>query len=89
MQSCGVCLSLALEPRKASGSIGVWTSSTPLIERASDDLGVAPDGERHIVVAVCPEHVAEIYRGRIPGMTMAWKLSPNQGMALPLAPVRG
>lgn len=76
MQSCGVCLSLNLEPRLSSGSIGVWTSNESLIEGSSDRLGVAPDGDQHVVVAVCPEHVAEIYRGRIPGMTMAWKLSP-------------
>lgn len=77
MQSCGVCLSLNLEPRLSSGSIGVWTSNQSLIERSSQQLGAAADGEQHVVVAVCPEHVAEIYRGRIPGMTMAWKLSPT------------
>ena len=87
MQSCGVCLSLNLEPLPSSGSISVWTSSQALIERSSEQLGAAPDGAQHVVVAVCPEHVAEIYRGRIPGMTMAWKLSPAP-VGRPLAHTR-
>ena len=82
MQSCGVCLSLDLEPRTSSGSIGIWTSNPSLIAGASEQFGGAPDGDQHVVVAVCPEHVAEIYRGRIPGMTMAWKLSPPTSRTL-------
>ncbi len=77
MQSCSICFSLALDPRPASGSIGIWTSNAALIEHASAELAVAPDGDRHVVVAVCPEHVVEVYRGQIPGLAMAWKLAPH------------
>jgi hypothetical protein len=52
---------------------------------AVDDLGAEGD-ERHLVVHACPEHVVDVYRGRIQGMRMAWKLSTEPPVARPQNP---
>ena len=74
MRSCAVCLSLNLPPGLASGHVGLWTSRPELIACAGG-ASPGPDGEQHVLVPVCPEHVVDIYRGRIGGMRMAWRLA--------------
>ncbi len=73
MTPCAICQHLALPPRNATGTVGLLTAEPALIEAAVDTLGIGAS-ERHIVVHACPEHVVDVYRGRIPGVIMAWKL---------------
>lgn len=73
MRSCAVCLCLNLPPGAASGHVGVWTSRSDLVSQAAGTLSPGPDGQMHVLVPVCPEHVVDIYRDRIEGVRMAWR----------------
>jgi len=74
MRSCAICHYLRLDPRPPSGEIGLWTSVPAIVARATEVLAAAPSGEQHVMVAACGEHVVEIYRERIPGLRMAWRI---------------
>lgn len=73
MPVCAICEHLALPPQRATGSVGVLTAFASLDRAAIDHLGWDGD-EQHVVVHACPEHVVDVYRGRIDGMRMAWRL---------------
>ena len=73
MNQCAICLYFGEEPRPATGSVGLLTRVPALIEAALDRIGASADGE-HVVVAGCPEHVVDVYRERVPGVRMAWRL---------------
>lgn len=77
---CAICEHLGLPPEQATGTVGLLTAAAGMHGRAIDRLGWA-GLEQHIVVHACPEHVVDIYRGRVPGMRMAWRLStePSPG----------
>lgn len=75
MRECAVCLYLCLEPRGSSGTVGVNTALAGLVELAVQRLDSGADTVAHILVAVCPEHVVDIYRGRVDGVSMAWRLA--------------
>lgn len=54
--------------------LGVRTSRVDLHEAAVAEF--AHEGsEKHVVVPVCPEHAVDVYRGRIAGVQMAWRLA--------------
>ncbi len=79
MRECAICAYLGLEPRLTTSTVGLNTAIEPLIAAALECDRAAGSGEFHVLVAVCPEHVVDIYRERIPGMSMAWKLAiPNR-----------
>ena len=75
MNDCAVCCYLRLEPRRASGTIGLSTAIVPLIELALERLDNGVSAAAHILAPVCPEHVVDIYRGRLDGISMAWRLA--------------
>lgn len=75
MNDCAVCCYLRLEPRHASGTIGLSTAIVPLIELAMERLDNGLSDAAHILAPVCPEHVVDIYRGRLDGVAMAWRLA--------------
>ena len=72
--SCALCDHFSLEPRPADNGIGVRTSSAAVIERAENRFFRGPDGRTHIILPVCAEHAADVFRGRIEGVEMAWQL---------------
>ena len=76
MPTCAVCMHLGLPPRIATGSIGLLSSSPALRRAAVDHLG-DHDGVPHVVVNACPEHVVDVYRGRLHGVRMAWRVAPT------------
>lgn len=73
MQDCAICLHFAEEPRAATGSVGLITRVPILLESALDTLGQSAEGH-HVVVPACPEHVVDVYRERVSGVRMAWRL---------------
>jgi hypothetical protein len=75
MHNCEICRYLRLEPRTANGAIGLHTAIQPLVEAAVDRLDSGAGSEAHVMLAVCPDHVVDIYRGRVDGVTMAWRLA--------------
>ncbi|MEO8540589.1 MAG: hypothetical protein ABI577_12695 [bacterium] len=81
MSVCAICEHLGLAPQAATGTVGVMTDSPAIISAAIDSFDV--DGsQQHVVVHACPEHVVDVYRGRIPGTRMAWKLASE--LAVPI-----
>ena len=74
MHDCAVCRYLHVEPRAASGAVGLNTSIGELISGALERLDRGELQQAHIMLAVCPEHVVDIYRGRVDGVKMAWRL---------------
>ena len=75
MQLCEVCRYLRLEPQNASGSIGLSTAIQPLVDAALDRFDSGKSALAHVLLPVCPEHVVDIYRGRVEGVKMAWRLA--------------
>ena len=72
---CALCEILGEEPRAAQNTIGLQTVLPGLIARTLEP-GVPSASEQHVLVHVCPEHVVDIYRGRVAGVTMAWRTAP-------------
>ena len=74
MPLCAICQHLdVVEPRTATGTVGLLTDLPALslgAPQSPADLG----SERHIILFACPEHVVDVYRGRIEGIRMAWRL---------------
>jgi hypothetical protein len=71
---CAICQHLAMPPRTATGTVGLLTGAQTIVGAALDRFeGVGSD--QHVVVHACPEHVVDVYRGRIEGVKMAWRLS--------------
>jgi hypothetical protein len=44
---------------------------------AAGTVGLLTDAAALLVVPACPEHVVDVYRGRIPGIRMAWRLGES------------
>lgn len=76
MPACAICEHLALPPRNATGSVGLLTRFATLIDASVDQLGHDGD-DQHVIVHACPEHVVDVYRGRVDGVRMAWRLPPE------------
>lgn len=53
------------------------TSVECLLACATRQLDDRPQGETHVMAHVCSQHVVEIYRGRVPGVAMAWKAATS------------
>lgn len=75
MHECAVCRYLGFEPRMTSSTVGVNTAIRPLLAEALDRLSEGEQGQAHVVLPVCPEHVVDIYRDRLAGVSMAWRLA--------------
>ncbi len=75
VQDCAVCRHLGFAPRATVSSLGLRTSIRGLIEASTARFDDGRDAEAHVLVPVCPEHVVDIYRGRLPGMLIAWRIA--------------
>lgn len=73
MQPCALCIAQAAEPALAKTPVGLLTRRADLLRHAVQRLGEV-DGATHALIPVCPEHVVDVYRGRVPGVRMAWRL---------------
>jgi predicted secreted protein len=82
MSFCALCLHLEVPPRQATGTVGLLTSAPALLDAALDRLAEIA-GESHVIVHACPEHVVDVYRGRIEGVRMAWRLAEATGTERP------
>lgn len=80
MPLCAICRYLAVPPSDGTGTVGLLTSAPTIVQEAIDNLGVSSENEQHIVVYACPEHVVEVYRGRIAGVRMAWRLDAEPAL---------
>ncbi|MGH2632097.1 MAG: hypothetical protein ACRDG3_01695 [Tepidiformaceae bacterium] len=58
-----------------NSTVGLNTAIDPLLDAALERFSEGQHGQSHIALAVCPEHVVDIYRERLPGVSMAWKLA--------------
>jgi hypothetical protein len=87
MPLCAICQHLAVPPSDAAGTVGLLTSAPTLVREAIDNLGMSSENEQHIVVYACPEHVVDVYRGRVAGVRMAWRLDAEPASTrLPQSP---
>lgn len=78
MPICALCSLHGDAAPTVGNPIGLLTSREEIIAAASrrfDDI----EGEAHVLVAVCPEHVVDIYRGRLPRVRMAWRIGSTVG----------
>jgi hypothetical protein len=75
VQECAICRHLGLDPRATVSSLGLRTAISGLIEASTARFDDGRDSEAHVLVPVCPEHVVDIYRGRVAGMSMAWRMA--------------
>jgi hypothetical protein len=76
VRSCAICEHLGDEPRQTDSVVGVLTELPFLIRRASARLDTGAGGMAHVLLPTCPAHAVELYRGRVPGASMAWRLAP-------------
>lgn len=84
MHECAICRHLGLQPRATDRVVGLATEFEDLVAVAYDHLDEDVAEGRHVMVPACPEHVVEIYRGRLAGIRMAWRLPVG-----PLLPAKG
>jgi hypothetical protein len=70
-----VCRYLGLEPRATNNSLGLRTAIEEIVRSSTARFDDGPDGQAHVLVPVCSEHVVDIYRGRVLGMSMAWQMA--------------
>ncbi len=76
MADCAICLHLNESPRLTAGTVGLLTASERILGVALDRIGDIGQ-ESHVIVHACPEHVVDIYRGRVDGVRMAWRLTES------------
>ncbi len=88
MSFCALCMHLEVPLRPATGTVGLLTAVPVLLELANERFAEIGD-ETHVVVYACPEHVVDVYRGRIPGVRMAWRLAEPTGTEGPSAGLQG
>lgn len=84
MSSCALCMHLEVPPRPATGTVGLLTAVPVLLDLAIERFAEIGD-ETHVVVHACPEHVVDVYRGRLTGVRMAWRLAEPTGTEGPSA----
>jgi hypothetical protein len=77
MPRCAICIYLELPPRDATGTVGLMTAEPSLVDASLDTMGEVA-GDTHVIVHACPEHVVDVYRGRIEGVRMAWRLCEDR-----------
>lgn len=70
---CAICAHLGLTPQVTTSFVTLKTAIPALLHAAAADHPRL-DQEDPIVVPSCPEHAVDLYRGRIPGMDMAWRV---------------
>lgn len=87
MSFCALCIYLEVPLRQAAGTVGLLTSAPVLLGLKLDDLGENA-GESHIIVHACPEHVVDVYRGRVDRVRMAWRLADPTGTEGPATGLR-
>lgn len=71
MHECAICRHLGRTPRATMNVVGVVTELPDLLEMRMP--GGADSGAEGASIAACPQHVVEIYRGRVPGVQMVWR----------------
>lgn len=74
LADCAICLHLNEDPRGTAGTVGLLTAAPTILRAAIDHIGEI-GLESHVVVHACPEHVVDVYRGRVAGVRMAWRFS--------------
>ncbi|MGH2608260.1 MAG: hypothetical protein ACRDHF_04155 [Tepidiformaceae bacterium] len=74
-QFCALCDVLGERPRQTANTIGLSTARPEIIAHARERFDTDHSDAVHVVVAVCPEHVVEVYRGRVAGVSMAWRIA--------------
>lgn len=80
MANCAICLHLNETPRLTAGTVGLLTAAPTIVEAALDRISEI-GSESHVLVHACPEHVVDVYRGRVDGVRMAWRFTPTEGDA--------
>ena len=55
--------------------LGLKTGHLELLAHAITRYDVGDRERAHILLPVCPEHAVEVYRGRVPGVEMAWQVA--------------
>lgn len=69
IEPCVVCQLLGEAPMPGTSLVSLDTSVPGLVAR-----GGAPDDRGAIIAGLCPEHVVDVYRERIEGVRMAWRI---------------
>lgn len=77
-RNCAGCEVLGQDPRATQNTIAVHTVLPGLTARAQEQLA-AEGAERHVIVHICPEHVVDVYRDRVAGVQMAWRMASVVG----------
>jgi hypothetical protein len=71
---CAICDHLGLERRLTTSILGIETRLPDIFSAATGRVAAAAAGPSHVLVPMCPEHVVDVYRERVPGVTMAWRI---------------
>jgi len=68
MHECAICRHTGRAPRSTMNVVVVATALPDLLEGRVGGQGSERQGE--VAIAACPEHVVEVYRGRVEGVRM-------------------
>jgi hypothetical protein len=73
LHPCAICRFLGQEPRYTTNVVGLRTRIDELLHHPGRRTLAGFDIE-HVMLPACPEHVVEVYRGRVEGVAMAWRM---------------
>ena len=71
---CAICRHVGEEPSMTRTVLGLRTAHSALLDAAITEYDDGEDGLRHVLLPVCPEHAVDVYRGRVAGVEVAWRL---------------
>ena len=73
-QLCAICCQRKEEPSPTKTVLGLRTADAGLLRAAITHYGRAEGDLHHILLPVCPAHAVDVYRGRVHGVEMAWRV---------------
>ena len=74
-QSCVICRHFNQADGGRTSLIGLTGNVDFLLDGAQTRLDDGAQDLPHVLAHVCPEHVVAVYRGRVPGVAMAWRVA--------------
>ena len=72
---CAICRHLGTELSRTGNVLGLKTEHMELLPHALTRYDLDDLDRAHILLPVCPEHAVDVYRGRVPGVEMAWQVA--------------
>jgi hypothetical protein len=72
---CAICRHVGGRTSPTKTVLGLRTADAGLLAQALARYEGGDYDSEHVLLPVCPEHAVDVYRGRIAGVEMAWRVA--------------